>query len=142
MRQLRERSASPNAIRPSSCCSTVVTASSPAITACARASSKLLSALGEVFAHQPHALEILPGVQPQTARRPRRAEQAVALRTGAQDVRADARALAELADPERCGRRHALTIQHLDRYLTKRTKAHYAGGGSLLNRTYIGGKQE
>src|SRR5206468_3938665 len=122
--------------------STVVTASSPAITACARASSKLLSALGEVFAHQPHALEILPGVQPQTARRPRRAEQAVALRTGAQDVRADARALAELADPERCGRRHALTIQHLDRYLTKRTKAHYAGGGSLLNRTYIGGKQE
>jgi len=40
--------------------STVVTASSPAITACARASSKLLSALGEVFAHQPHALEISP----------------------------------------------------------------------------------
>ena len=61
--------------------SAVETASSPTITACARASSKLSSALGEVFAHQPHALEILPGVQPQTARRPRRAEQSVASRT-------------------------------------------------------------
>ena len=53
----------------------------------------------QVLLHEPDALEVVEGVEPQTAGRPDRVEEAVPPLPRAQQLRAHARTLAQLTDP-------------------------------------------
>jgi hypothetical protein len=53
----------------------------------------------DVLPHQPHALEVVQRVQAQATGRPGRPQQAVTTLPRPQQLRADAGALAQLADP-------------------------------------------
>jgi hypothetical protein len=79
--------------------------------------------LGKMVLHSPYPAKIGFGVQPESAGRPHRLEQAVPPLPGAQHVIADAEPATQLTDPKYRGRfvrDHALTIQNLDGLLTTR----------------------
>ena len=68
----------------------------------------------QVLLHEPDAIEVVQGVEPQPAGRSGPAQQSVAPLPGAQQLRAHARALAQLSDPQRPVRHLRLTIQKMD----------------------------
>ena len=70
---------------------------------------------GQVLLHEPDALEVVEGVEPQTAGRPNRVEEPVAPLPRAQQLRAHARALAQLTDPQPRVRHRACTVQHMNK---------------------------
>ena len=73
----------------------------------------------QVLLHEPDALEVVEGVEPQTAGRPDRLEEPVAPLPRAQQLRAHARALAQLTDSQPRLRHRGRTVQYLDKILTR-----------------------
>ena len=75
-------------------------------------------AVGEVLAHDTHALDVRGRVEAQAAGRAHGTKEPVTALPRAQQLRAHPRALAQLPDPEDSVAVHEQTIQHLNKLLT------------------------
>ena len=76
-------------------------------------------AVGEVLAHDTHALDVRGRVEAEAAGRAHGAKEPVTALPRAQQLGAHPRALAQLPDPEDSVAVHGETIQHLNKYLTR-----------------------
>ena len=73
----------------------------------------------KVTLRRPHALDIALGIQPEATVRARRLEELVAPLPRAQELRADARATAQLTDPKESGLCHTADYTESRRFLDK-----------------------
>src|SRR4029079_15794374 len=88
----------------------------------------------KVVLHRAHPVEVVERIEAKAPRRTDRPQELVTPLPGPQKFRTDARAPAQLADPKKSGIVHALTIQHLDNYLTSAACNSYLSGGQNLYR--------